>query len=159
LRYKNGAIETIAKAGKSTLRVMSIAEPEVSVRPQVDAKLVYVVDDESMIGDVVQLILKMDGFRPRFFLDPETALQAIAMEEPKPVLLLTDFLMSPINGMELIVRSKQCHPDLKTILYSGNANEDSLQNYGVEPDGFLRKPFLPKTLLGLVRFILNPPRH
>jgi DNA-binding NtrC family response regulator len=126
-------------------------------RPKVDPKLVFVVDDEAMIGDVVQIVLKMDGYTPRFFLDPEAALKCFLEDETKPALLLTDFLMSPMNGMELIERCKQQLPELKTILYSGNAGEDILQHYVVNPDGFLRKPFLPKTLLGLVRFILDAP--
>jgi DNA-binding NtrC family response regulator len=134
---------------------MSKAAPNSPAHPRVNDKLVYVVDDEPMIGDVVQLILKMNGFSPKFFPDPEVALQALVEDDPKPVLLLTDYLMDPINGMELIQRCKEHQPSLKTILYSGNANEDVLQNYDTEPDAFLRKPFLPKTLLALVRSLLN----
>ncbi len=134
---------------------MITAEQQTLTSTSVDPKLIYVVDDELMIGDVVQIILKMDGFRPRVFQDPELAWKSFLDEEPKPVLLLTDYLMSPINGMELIERCKRSQPALKTILYSGNASEDMIQRYGIEPDAFLRKPFLPKTLLGLVRFTLQ----
>jgi DNA-binding NtrC family response regulator len=134
---------------------MTTADRQISTAITVDSKLVYVVDDEAMIGDVVQIILKMDGFKPRFFQDPEEAWKSFLREEPKPALLLTDFLMSPINGMELIERCKRSQPGLKTILYSGNASQDMLRDYEVEPDAFLRKPFLPKTLLGLVRVTLR----
>ena len=123
--------------------------------PKVEPKLIYVVDDESMIGDVVQIILRMDGFEPRFFHDPEVALRTLVEEEPKPALLLTDFRMSPMNGMELIERSKQHFPDLLTILYSGNAGEEILDHYPVRPDAFLRKPFLPRALVSLVRSTLQ----
>lgn len=37
--------------------------------------LIYVVDDESMVGEVVEVILKLKGFRPRLFTDPEAAYQ------------------------------------------------------------------------------------
>lgn len=119
--------------------------------------LVYVVDDESMIGEVVEVILKLKGFRPRFFTDPEQAYQALLNEDPKPALLLTDFLMSPINGMELIERCKRVHPDLKTILYSGNVGEEIIRYYSVRPDGFVSKPFLPKTLVTAVKSVLGHP--
>lgn len=117
--------------------------------------LIYVVDDESMIGEVVEVILKLKGFQPRFFTDPELALQSLINDEPKPDLLLTDFLMSPINGMELIERSKKALPNLKTILYSGNVGEEIMQYYSAKPDGFISKPFLPKTLVAVVNSVLQ----
>ena len=118
--------------------------------------LIYVVDDESMIGEVVEVILKLKGFQPRFFTDPEAAYQSIVSEEPKPDLLLTDFLMSPINGMELIERCKRVQPELKTILYSGNVGDEILAYYSVKPDAFMSKPFLPKTLVTTVQSVLGP---
>ena len=117
--------------------------------------LIYVVDDESLIGEMVEVILKLRGFRPRFFTDPVAALQALREEEPKPDLLLTDFLMDPINGMELIDLGKRLQPSLKTILYTGNVGEEIKEHYAVQPDGFLSKPFLPKTLLAVVNSVLK----
>ncbi len=134
---------------------MSAEESHTSNPFSVDAKLIYVVDDEKMIGDVVQIILRMDGFEPRFFQDPELALQSLDRDPIKPALLLTDHVMTPINGMELIERSKRLVPNLRTILYSGNAGSDILQRYNFKPDAFLRKPFLPRTLTGLVRSTLS----
>ena len=118
-------------------------------------KLIYVVDDESLIGEVVEIVLKLKGFRPRFFVNPESALEALKLGEEKPVLLLTDFLMVPINGMELIERCKQIQPDLKTLLYSGNVGEEMTEHYRVRPDGFLGKPFLPNDLISIIESVLN----
>lgn len=117
--------------------------------------LIYVVDDESLIGEVVEVVLKLKGFRPRFFVNPEEAFQSLVNEKEKPVLLLTDFLMSPINGMELIERCKKVHPNLKTILYSGNVDEEITHYYSIKPDGFLSKPFLPKNLVATVQSVLS----
>ncbi len=122
------------------------------------AILIYVVDDESLIGEVVEVVLKLKGFRPKFFTDPEEALRALAGEEEKPVLLLTDFLMSPMNGMELIERCKSIQPNLKTVLYSGNVGEEITQYYSIKPDGFLGKPFLPKNLVSTVQSVLEGQR-
>lgn len=108
-----------------------------------------------MIGEVVEVILRLEGYQPRFFSDPEQAFEALSSAAAKPSLLLTDFLMSPINGMELIERCKEVQPGLKTILYSGNVGEEIMQYYQTKPDGFLSKPFLPKTLVGLVRNVLG----
>lgn len=133
----------------------SVSHPQRQSSQEADAVLIYVVDDESMIGEVVEVILKLKGFKPKFFTDPSLALAAITNDQPKPDLLLTDFLMSPLNGMELIERAKRVCPTLKTILYSGNVAEEIMHYYSVKPDGFLGKPFLPKNLIAQVRSVLG----
>jgi FixJ family two-component response regulator len=45
--------------------------------------LVYVVDDEPMVGDVVQAILKMGGYESVLFDDPKTAFQALRIPNPR----------------------------------------------------------------------------
>jgi DNA-binding NtrC family response regulator len=134
---------------------MSAATQPNPGHPAVDAKLIYVVDDEAMIGDVVQIILRTEGYRSKFFQDPEQAWSALTRDETKPALLLTDYVMRPMNGLELIERCKRVQPGLKTILYSGNAGDSAIHQSPVKPDAFLRKPFLPRTLLSLLRSTLN----
>ena len=116
--------------------------------------VVYVVDDEPMVGDVVQAILKMGGYDSVFFETPTAAFKAINEANPKPTLLLTDFQMPQMTGRELIQLCKKVHPRLKTILYSGNVLEETVAFYPERPDRFLRKPFTPKTLIDLVRAVL-----
>ena len=117
--------------------------------------LVYVVDDEPLVGDVVQAILKMGGFESVLFADPKIAFQALSEANPKPTLLLTDFQMPQMTGRELIQHCKKAHPELKTILYSGNVQEETVAFYPSRPDRFLRKPFTPKTLIDLVQSVLD----
>lgn len=116
--------------------------------------LIFVVDDEVMIGEVVEAILNMEGFESRFFSDPLRALKAVTESERKPDVLLSDYVMNPMNGMELIQRCKAMVPGLKTILYSGNVGEEITRLYSIKPDAFMAKPFLPKRLVGLVQKML-----
>lgn len=118
-------------------------------------KRIYIVDDEALIGEMVLSILELEGYEPRFFVNPEEAFEAIRDEELKPDLLITDFLMQPINGMELIEKCRSVMPDLKTILYSGNVREEITRYFVVKPDCFLPKPFLPKNLIELVEATLK----
>src|SRR5947207_1773467 len=128
---------------------------ESSVGTPKATELVYVVDDEPMVGDVVQAILKMGGYESVLFQDPNAAFNAINQANPKPALLLTDFQMPQMTGRELIELCKKDHPMLKTILYSGNVQEDTVALYPARPDRFLRKPFTPKTLIDLVQSVLG----
>jgi CheY-like chemotaxis protein len=133
---------------------MSSTKTEIPPATVKTATLVYVVDDEPMVGDVVQAILKMGGFESVFFEDPAVALKTLSDADPKPTLLLTDFQMPLMTGRELIQRCKKVCPSLKTILYSGNVQEETVTFYPARPDRFLRKPFTPKTLIDLVRSVL-----
>ena len=117
--------------------------------------VIFVVDDEPMIGEIVSSILDLEGYSSAVFTDPRQALEAFTHANPKPELLMTDYVMGSMNGMELIHKCRTLMPRLKTILYSGNVTEDITNIYVFKPDAFLEKPFLPKTLLDLVHSVLE----
>jgi two-component system cell cycle sensor histidine kinase/response regulator CckA len=117
--------------------------------------LIYVVDDEPMIGEVVEAILQLEGYRTRVFTSPDQAMLCVQKKEDDPALLLTDFVMPGLNGMELIEHCKKVKPNLKTILFSGNFGQDIMNYYPVKPDRFLSKPFQPKILTDLVKAVLE----
>src|SRR5258707_1120571 len=89
-----------------------------TVAPMPANRLVYVVDDESMIGEIVEVILQLEGYEARFFQNPSVAYETFLQANPRPALLLSDFVMTSMNGMELIDRCRQIEPGLKTILCS-----------------------------------------
>ena len=139
---------------KVRLHGMSQLKTESNAATGKKTAVLYVVDDEPLVGDVVQAILKMGGYESVLFADPKAAFQALSEANPKPTLLLTDFQMPQMTGRELIQHCKKVHPALKTILYSGNVQEETVAFYPTRPDRFLRKPFTPKTLIDLVQSVL-----
>jgi DNA-binding NtrC family response regulator len=136
------------------MAVMETAKPFIDGAGQKSA-LVFIVDDEILIGEVVEAILSLEGFECHFYADPETALREIEEGVHKPDLLLSDYVMKPINGMELIQRAKSILPNLKTILISGNVGQEITMLYPFKPDLFVRKPFLPKNLVQTVQRVLR----
>jgi CheY-like chemotaxis protein len=64
--------------------------------------------------------------------------------------LLTDYVMPGMNGMELIITARTKVEGLKTILFSGQVKEDILGSFAVQPDRFIGKPFQPKVLLEMI---------
>jgi CheY-like chemotaxis protein len=146
-------VEDTSGTGQSNVQDATAGEPAAVLSES--GALIYAVDDEPIVGDLVATLLEMGGFKIRLFRDPAEALKALITANPRPVLLLTDFNMNGLNGMELIERCKRTQPTLKTILCSGTVGMDIIQRYPVKPDHFIRKPFQPiNILVDTVRLVL-----
>lgn len=116
--------------------------------------LLYLVDDEELILDVAEATLAPQGFRVKKFHDPEVALKDFREAKSKPELLVTDYAMGKMNGLELIQKCKAAHPSLKTLLVSGMAGAEIMRNAPVQADKFLAKPYPAPTLVETVRNLL-----
>ncbi len=116
---------------------------------------IYLVDDESLLLDLAEATLDQEGYPLKKFQDPEAALKSFLKEKSKPALLVTDYAMGKMNGLELIAKCKQAHPDLKSLLISGTAGAEIILNAPVKVDRFLGKPYQPATLVEMVRQILG----
>jgi len=112
--------------------------------------LIYVVDDEPMLLELATVILEHEGYSVKSFRDPEVALQTFAAMRPRPKVLITDYAMHSMNGMELIEEFKRLEPDQKIILVSGTVGEDIFGDSPVKPDRFLAKPYQANQLTGIV---------
>jgi CheY-like chemotaxis protein len=101
---------------------------------------IFVVDDEPMLLDLAVTILQPLGFDVRTFRDPKKALA----EYPAamPVLVVTDYAMGEMNGLDLVRECKRINPRQKTILLSGTVDENVYANAQCKPDRFLAKPYL-----------------
>lgn len=112
------------------------------------------MDDQSTLLDLAEISLQADGYVLKKFEDPELALKSFLKARSKPVLLITDYAMGKINGLELIERCKEVKPDLKTIMISGTASAEILLESTVKVDRYLGKPYQPQNLAEIVRRIL-----
>lgn len=116
--------------------------------------LIYLVDDQSVLLDLAEVSLQAGGYVLKKFEDPELALKSFLKARTKPVLLITDYAMGKLNGLELIERCKEVKPDLKTIMISGTASAEILLDATVQVDRFIGKPYQPQNLAEIVRRIL-----
>lgn len=133
---------------------MSVSQGTMAPASTAARGLIFIVDDDRMVADVVEAILGLENYRTRVFLDPQLALAAFKAAAPRPALLFTDFVMDGLNGIDLIDACRRLDPGLKTILYSGSVGHEILARGGSRPDSFLAKPFQPQALLDLVRSVL-----
>ncbi len=116
--------------------------------------LIYVVDDEPMLLELATVILSPLGYQIKTFRDPDTALKAFSAAPTPPELIITDYAMHTMTGMDLIVECKRLRPGQKIILVSGTVGEEVYSDTDVRPDHFLAKPYEIRELTDLVRNIL-----
>jgi len=134
---------------------MSIAETADRAATGALRPLVFIVDDEPLVGAVIEVCLEVHEYRTKVFHDPTAALAEFRRSDPKPELLITDYHMPGMTGLELINRCKEDTPKLKIILCSGTVEESFLASLVPRPDTFIGKPFYAETLLGAVQTLLR----
>ena len=119
-------------------------------------RTILVADDESHILHVVSLKLKNAGYRVLTARDGQEALE-LAQQE-KPDLLITDYHMPQLSGIELCRKLKQDPATSNIPAIMLTARGYSLEPADTEQSGILRmlsKPFSPRHLLSTVEEVLS----
>jgi DNA-binding NtrC family response regulator len=125
-----------------------VAKEDVVVLPVPDAPVVLIVDDEKVIADTLSIILTHAGFITMTAYDGETALRMA--NAITPALLISDVVMPGITGVELAIILTQSLPNLKVLLFSGQASTvDLLEEARRDGHHFtaLTKPVHPTDML------------
>ena len=112
--------------------------------------LVFVVDDNELLGEITRQLIASAGYDTQLFHQGLPARDALLAAEPPPAVLVTDFDIGDINGLDLIGEVRAKFPCLKTLLLSGTAKPETLAKHLVKPDHFLAKPFRADDLIGAV---------
>jgi CheY-like chemotaxis protein len=121
-----------------------------------DTKKVLVVDDEVHILHVVSLKLRNAGFTVITAQDGQEALEIAQVELPD--LIITDYQMPHLSGLELCQRLKQLPgtKDIPALLLTARGfalEESSIASTGIKR--CLHKPFSPRQMLLEVEEILG----
>jgi len=119
-------------------------------------RTILVADDESHILHVVSLKLKNAGYRVLTARDGQEALEMAQQE--KPDLLITDYHMPQLSGIELCRKLKQDPATTNIPAIMLTARGYSLEPADTEQSGILRmlsKPFSPRHLLDTVNEVLQ----
>ena len=108
---------------------------------------ILVVDDEPRVRDVTAETLRSAGYSVSEAPDGASALQLIGSDHID--LMVTDFAMPGMNGADLARRAKALKPDLRTVIISGHADMDAVEEAGTDAP-LVRKPFTANVLLAAV---------
>jgi len=108
--------------------------------------LVYLVDDETNLLDLLQSYLQSAGLQVKAFSNGNDVLPYLD-EEQQPHLWILDIMMPDIDGYELLrlIREKSNVP----IIFISARDQDVDKIIGLElgSDDYLAKPFLPRELV------------
>ena len=113
---------------------------------------IMIVDDDAQVLDMVELVLKREGYHVLRAFSAQSALETIENETPD--LFVIDAMMPEMDGLTLCRRLRAMPRTTNTpiIFLTGNNSPhtvvDALNSGG---DDFIRKPFVPRELAARVR--------
>jgi CheY-like chemotaxis protein len=118
-------------------------------------RLIYVVDDKPALVDLAKIGLEAAGYAVRGFNNPAEVIAVIAQGGCVPDILMTDFDMPQMNGLELIRECRRLQPHLKAIVVSGTVEAHQVMNDPVQVNRFLQKPYSPTNLNSAISDLLG----
>lgn len=85
---------------------------------------ILIVDDDKIVTSSLKTLLKLEGFSDsHYFNDPKKAIEFLKQE--KPDVILSDFLMPEMNGLEFLSAAKKLYPEVSMILLTGYADKEN----------------------------------
>jgi CheY-like chemotaxis protein len=121
--------------------------PETPTKPKV-----LVADDERVIADTLAIILNQSGFDATAVYSGEKAVEVA--KELRPDMLISDVIMTDLNGIDTAIKIREMLPSCKILLFSGQAATadllDRAQGQGHQFE-ILAKPVHPQDLLAKLR--------
>jgi len=105
------------------------------------AATVLVVDDEPNLRRVLSAVLSRDGYNVVLADGGRDAVKK-AKQLPELDVLVTDFLMPDLNGLEVLEAVRKQHPGIRTLLISGHGTvRSAVEAMRLGAFDFLTKPF------------------
>ena len=120
------------------------------------APCVLLVDDQRDIVRLLHSTLQTLGHKLDIVDAPSGEEALLAASRRKVDLLVADYLLPGISGVELMRKIKVRNPDMKVIFMSGYT-DDAVVRHGVLSSEleFVHKPLLPGSLLEKLRRVLD----
>lgn len=85
---------------------------------------IIIVDDDILVTKALGILLKIEGFKNvNLFNNPITAIDFI--KENKPAVVISDFLMPEMNGIDFLLEVKKAYNDISLILLTGYADKEN----------------------------------
>jgi len=150
----HGATFKIYLPADPALQVVATTPPFQTDLPRGHDELVLVVDDEFSIRDITQRTLEAFGYRVLTANNGAEAVEVYTKQAQQIAVVLTDMMMPVLDGAATIPLLKRINPSAKIIVVSGLETSKDIRGNVTD---FLPKPYSAKTLIMLVRDVLDRP--
>jgi len=123
-------------------------------------ELVWVVEDDDMVRDLIDVMLRRHGYRVVSFVAAAPCLEVADRGEVAADLVLTDVVMPRMNGPELRDALRDRGFTMPVLFMSGYAGETLVRRGLADAHAdFLNKPIDPPRLLAKIRQMLDEARE
>lgn len=143
-------VETIPNNEDKSLKALE------SSIPMGRNETVLLVDDEPLIRDLGEQILKKFGYHVLSVDSAESALDCCREKGKDISLIILDLIMPGMGGKRCIEELLRIDPDFKVVItsgYSADGNDNAALESGAK--GFVKKPFNMNQMLRVVREVLD----
>ena len=114
---------------------------------------VLVVDDDSLVRSFEVQLLSNQGYN---VLEADSAAEALRLAGTATIhLLVTDFLMPEVDGLELTQKFRTVHPETPVLMVSGSLPPTDSRIRNLANFDFLLKPFAFDELVQKVRTMIQ----
>ncbi len=163
-----GAIRAASTPGRGTTFTILFPALDATPRPDPDraqsavvpapglGTSVLVVEDEEVVRTLVVAVLRGAGYDVVQASSGEDAMALMAAPAKPVTALVTDVIMTGMDGRTLSDRLRADHPGLRTLFMTGHPG-DVLDAPGLDPETtqILKKPFAPNELLAVLSHLLR----
>jgi diguanylate cyclase (GGDEF)-like protein len=114
-----------------------------------------VIDDEPFIKNILAILLEMEGYRVSSF---DSGLDAIEeAKKSKYDIIISDYFLPHIDGIELIQKIRELHPYIASILITGVGDEQTVIDAFTKGhvNSYITKPFNNEEILRIARLALK----
>ncbi len=121
-----------------------------------NAERILIVDDEPLVRDVAKTVLERTGFQVVSAEGGEEALEIYRREGRDIDLVLLDYIMPRMNGVQVLKELQQLDPDVCVLFSSGYHTDHEVdQLLAAGGKGFVAKPYKPQDLVQSIRSVLG----
>ena len=163
VRAHGGAIELQNNPGQGAAFYIYLPETDAAVQPRLESKeiftgqgeMIVVVDDEQVVTDMSDDLLVSLGYQTVSYNDPVQACQELVSGAQTPALLITDFSMPDLSGIQLAQELRRADIHCPILLWTGYAEDitdEDLTQAGIAK--IMDKPFTMNSLAEAVRQLL-----
>jgi PAS domain S-box-containing protein len=165
VKQNGGIINVASEPNQGTAFAIYLPRHQVEarqaqIRPEASAGTsrngtILLVEDEPMILEVTEAMLKLQGYEVLVASTPAEALRLAEQRQGDIGLLMTDVVMPEMNGRDLAERLQALFPGLKCLFMSGYT-ADVIAQHGVLGSDvhFLQKPFSLEEVVTRVRLAM-----